>query len=149
MRRRAALNLTILCCALAAWAGTPALSNGRTVVERGTLSLELPTGYFLSKKSVNFETDAYRVRTKAGYTVLVVVVGGGAYDLRGYQTICLNGRKAWSRKTRARVFVVAGQPGQNAVSFTSFARTPREDHDVNAILHSAIVFNGQPCPLSR
>jgi hypothetical protein len=72
-------------------------------------SLRLPNGVRAMKHPVNFETDSYDViEPGSSVPLMTIIVGGGAYDLRGFHSVCLNGRRAWRREGELSPSVVFG-----------------------------------------
>ena len=86
-------------------------------LDSGQLHLTVPASVRVQRHKVNFETDEYELYEENDKTPLLLIVdGGGAYDLRGFTKICLNGRRAWRTESVDSGTLVVGQPGVNAVS---------------------------------
>lgn len=118
----------------------------RVALDGGNLVIRLPRSVTITRHSLNFETDEYVVyRRPDGHELLRMIVGGGAYDLRRYQAICLNHRKAWRLASRHGMEIVAGEPGANAVSASYEDLSPEDALVVRKIMASIEFRDGRYC----
>jgi hypothetical protein len=100
----------------------------------------------MKKQQVNFETDAYDFyKSGSASSLLTIVVGGGAYDLRSFTRFCLNGRQAWKTKGSDSGTVVAGEPGVNAVAVHWSNLSGQRLHDAQSIVSSIRINWGSKC----
>ncbi|HVS47041.1 MAG TPA: hypothetical protein VMS32_10325 [Verrucomicrobiae bacterium] len=143
---KVALALLILCCfALPVLSGVGVLESPVSL-DSGMLRLKIPTRVTVTKKRINFETDYYTILRKAdGKELLGITVGGGAYDLRGYRSICLNHRRGWRLKAAHALSVVVGDPGVNAVNFAYENLSTRDANIADGIIASAQVLDAPYC----
>jgi len=85
-------------------------------LDNGGLRLTVPVAMRISRRRAGFEVDFYDLHERRqGPAVLNLFVGGGAYDLKGYRHICLNGRQAWEHFSGNSGALVVGEPGRDAV----------------------------------
>ena len=86
-------------------------------LDSGRLHLEVPSTVHLRQSNVNFETSAYFLYEGDDKEPLLVIIdGGGAYDLHSFARLCLNGRRAWKSEGADSGTVVVGEPGFSAVA---------------------------------
>jgi hypothetical protein len=94
-----------------------ATASALLTLDNGNLHLKAPTTVRVHRSPVNWEADAYNFYEASDKeSFLQIIIGGGAYDLHSFTTICQNGRRAWKLEDDDSGSVVMGQPGVNAVA---------------------------------
>ena len=122
-----------------------ALTTGLTL-DSGTLTLRTPSGMTVAKHSLNWETNEYTIRRKAdGVQLLMIIVGGGAMDLKLYRPSCINGKRAWRLDYSNGANFIVGDPGVNAVFLSYRNLSPPDSGVAYAMVKSVKFRGGSPC----
>lgn len=115
-------------------------------LDGGNLTLRLPAGVVAQRSRVNWETDEYMITRKSdGAELLTLIVGGGAYNLKGYTPFCLNHVRAWRLRESDKLHIVVGTPGMNAASASYGNLSPQDQKLADAIATSLIFKYGPAC----
>ena len=109
--------------------------------------IRLPVGVVVTHQDINWETEAVELRMPDS-SLVEMIIGGGAYDLRGFRRFCLNGKRAWDSgplRQRSRRQVIVGSPGANALSAT-YSNLSKADASLADRIISSIHFDaGEIC----
>ncbi len=100
-------------------------------------SLTLPRGVQAEKQRAGFETDSYDIRLRGERRPLMtILVGGGAYDLHGFQITCVARHRAWQQGSVSAGQVIFGDPGFDAVAVSYKNLSADQAMLAKGILHS-------------
>ena len=115
-------------------------------LDSGQFHLTVPAGVRVRRHKVNFETDEYDLYRENDKTPLLVIVdGGGSYDLHGFAQVCLNGRQAWRTESVDSGTVIVGEPGSNAVAAHWSKLSGERLNEAKAIVASLQIDYGPRC----
>lgn len=122
------------------------LAVSTLTLDHGDVHLEVPSSVRLHRSRVNWETDEYDFY-EANYkeSFLQVVVGGGAYDLHSFLSVCQNGRQAWKLQHNNAGMLVMGEPGSNALAVYWAKLSGERLAEAKAIVSSLRIDWGPKC----